>query len=137
MEVEYIIDGIIDIDQLLNLYESVGWRQYLSLDRKIIEQMILNAHHSVQGSIDGELIGFGRSLSDKVLYVIFQDIIVNPKYQRKKIGTTIIHLLQKQYSNFPRQDLIRLFAEPDAEIFYQSLGFCKCKLNSYSVKCPD
>lgn len=134
MKIEYKLDKKVDIDQLLALYESVGWNSYVELKKSAIEKIVLNSHHIIQAFDGKRLIGFVRSISDGVLYAIFQDLIVHPEYQRKGIGTTLVKKILELYESFPRKDYIRLFAEPGSESFYHSLGFCKCNLTPFMVK---
>ena len=67
----------------------------------------------------GNLIGFGRVLSDGAYQAGVYDIVVKPPFQGRGIGRRIMnHLLQKiAHCN------IILYANPGKEGFYEKLGF--------------
>lgn len=59
-------------------------------------QNIINYSSVIIGAFDNKrLIGIGRSLDDKV-YAFITDIIVNPNYRGKSIGSEIIKILCDQ-----------------------------------------
>lgn len=72
---------------------------------------------------EGQLIGFGRAISDGVFQAAIYDVAVVPEYQAKGIGTIIIKTITDKLSdcNFI------LYAAPGKEGFYQKLGFRKMK----------
>jgi predicted GNAT family acetyltransferase len=72
---------------------------------------------------EGQLIGFGRAISDGVFQAAIYDVAVVPEYQDKGIGTIIIKTITDKLSdcNFI------LYAAPGKEGFYQKLGFRKMK----------
>lgn len=137
MNLSYHIDEKVDIGKLIKLYESVKWQQYTMLDKKNMEKMILSSHHTIQVFDGKRLVGFIRSLSDGVLYVMIQDVIVNPEYQRKGIGKSLVTKMISLYGNHPKKSFIRLFSEPSAEGFYIALGFTKFPLTPYALKNDD
>lgn len=137
MNLIYHIDKKVDIDKVIELYESVGWKKYIMLNKTSMKKMILNSHHTIQVFDGGRLVGFIRSLSDGVLYVMLQDVIVHPEYQRKGIGESLVKKMISLYENYPDKSFIRLFSEPNAEGFYISLGFTKFPLIPYSLKNND
>ncbi len=133
MNIRFVEDGPVDTAALLDLYQAVGWLSYLEIDREILEKSIDRADHTVQAILEGQLVGFGRSLSDGVLYVVLQDVIVDPRFQRKGIGSEVIKRILRFYSRLPRQDYIRLFAEPGSEGFYRFLRFEECPLTGFQL----
>ena len=72
---------------------------------------------------EGQLIGFGRALSDGVFQAAIYDVAVVPEYQAKGIGTIIVRTIMEK---FPGCNFI-LYAAIGKEGFYQKLGFRKMK----------
>jgi ribosomal protein S18 acetylase RimI-like enzyme len=72
---------------------------------------------------EGQLIGFGRAISDGVFQAAIYDVAILPEYQAQGIGTIIIKTIMDKLSdcNFI------LYAAPEKEEFYQTLGFRKMK----------
>lgn len=75
---------------------------------------------------DSELIGYGRIIGDKTIFLYIQDIMVIPKYQGKKIGSGIILELLKKVKEFKKiNPNIRTYlgASKGKETFYEKFGF--------------
>lgn len=73
---------------------------------------------------NSKLIGCGRSVNDEEWYSLIVDVIVDPEFQRKGIGSLIMKSLISD-----TQDLswVILASEVDKEKFYEKLGFHKMK----------
>ena len=71
----------------------------------------------------GQLIGFGRAISDGVYQAAIYDCAVLPEFQAKGIGTIIINNIMSKISHCN----IILYASPGKEGFYQKHGFRKMK----------
>jgi len=72
---------------------------------------------------EGQLIGFGRAISDGVFQAAIYDVAIIPEYQAQGIGTIIIKTLMDK---LPNCNFI-LYAALGKEGFYQTLGFRKMK----------
>ena len=72
---------------------------------------------------EGQLIGFGRAISDGVFQAAIYDVAVIPEYQAQDIGATIIKTIMNKFSNCN----FILYAAPGKEGFYQTLGLRKMK----------
>jgi GNAT superfamily N-acetyltransferase len=82
---------------------------------------------------DGQLIGFGRAISDGVYQAAIYDVAVVPEYQGEGIGAIIIQTILSKLS----QCNIILYATPGKEGFYKTLGFRKMKTGMALFKKPD
>ncbi|MDD2316909.1 MAG: GNAT family N-acetyltransferase [Desulfobacterales bacterium] len=71
----------------------------------------------------GQLIGFGRAISDGVYQGAVYDVAVVPEFQRKGIGTII---MKKILERLPECNII-LYATPGKEAFYETLNLRKMK----------
>lgn len=72
---------------------------------------------------EGQLIGFGRAISDGVFQAAIYDVAVVPEHQAQGIGTIIVRTIMEK---FPGCNFI-LYAAVGKEGFYQKLGFRKMK----------
>ena len=70
----------------------------------------------------GELAGMGRALGDGVSDAYIQDVVVDPAFRRRGVGTAIVKRLVSEL-RLRGVDWIALVGEPGTEEFYRSLGF--------------
>ena len=70
----------------------------------------------------GNDVGFGRLVSDGVLYATIHDVVVAPNWQQQGIGSAIIRKLVMTCQHHDIHS-IHLFASKGSESFYQHLGF--------------
>lgn len=105
------------------LTDSVGWGIRKNL---IIEEALKNTLYSLCVYDDDKLIGYGRIIGDKTIFLYLQDIMVIPAYQNKHIGTGIIKNLLKQVNEYKKiNPNIRTYlgASKGKESFYEKFGF--------------
>lgn len=113
--------SIYNEQEILHLYDSVGWTNYTSNP-----SMLANAYqHSLKvlGAYDEDkLIGILRAVGDGYSMVYIQDIIVLPEYQRKGIGTLLLQQILLEYKNVYQKVLMTDNTEKTIQ-FYKSAGF--------------
>lgn len=105
------------------LTESVGWGKR---EEKIVLEALKNTLFSLCVYNDEELVGYGRIIGDKTIFLYIQDVMVIPKYQGKNIGTNIMKELLKQISIYKKiNPNIRTYlgASKGKEAFYSKFGF--------------
>lgn len=110
-------------DEFNNLTNSVGWG---IREKKIIEEALKNTLYSLCVYDDNKLIGYGRIIGDKTIFLYIQDIMVIPEYQNKHIGTEIMNNLLKQINEYKKiNPSIRTYlgASKGKESFYEKFGF--------------
>lgn len=113
----------IDLDVLLDLYNSVGWTNYTEkpeMLKKAYENslLILGAYENDQ------LVGVIRVVGDGFSVVFIQDILVFPEYQRRGTGTRLLREVMERYSSVYQIELMT-DNTPKTVSFYQSVGFVK------------
>jgi len=81
----------------------------------------------------GQLIGFGRAISDDAYQAAVYDCAIVPEFQGKGIGKILMNSLLSQISNCN----IILYAAPGKEGFYQTHGFRKLKTGMALFKKSD
>jgi len=105
-------------NDLEELFLSVAWSSGKHPDKLVIamqnSDMVLSAW-------DGnKLIGLINALSDKIMTVYFHYLLVNPEYQSKGIGITLINKIVKHYEAYARKVVIAYDSEVE---FYKKSGF--------------
>ena len=118
-------NNIPSADEFNYLTNSVGWG---TRKNEIVEEALKNTLYSLCVYDDDKLIGYGRIIGDKTIFLYIQDIMVIPKYQNKHIGTGIINNLLEQIKEYKKINPdIRTYlgASKGKESFYEKFGFKK------------
>ena len=105
------------------LTSSVEWG---TRKNNIIEEALKNTLYSLCVYDDTKLIGYGRIIGDKTIFLYIQDIMVISEYQNKQIGTGIMENLLKQIDVYKKiNPNIRTYlgASKGKESFYEKFGF--------------
>lgn len=76
-------------DEVVGLYESVGWTAYTS-DPDLLQQAIERSTFHVTAREEGALVGIARCLSDDFSIFYLQDLLVRPEYQQHGIGRNLL-----------------------------------------------
>ena len=122
MQIKYI-EKIPTATEFNMLTESVGWG---IRENNIIEVALKNTLYSLCVYDVDKLIGYGRIIGDKTIFLYIQDIMVIPEYQGKKIGTGIMNkLIEKinEYKKINPEIRTYLGASKGEESFYEKFGF--------------
>jgi GNAT superfamily N-acetyltransferase len=111
-----------DSEQYVALFETTGWNTKYRATPQDLADAIQRSWFLV-GAYDADrLIGFGRIISDGVLYAMVYDMIVHPEYQRQGIGSEILVRLIRRCRDASIRD-IQLFSAKGKESFYKKHGF--------------
>ena len=105
------------------LTNSVGWG---TRKNSIVEEALKNTLYSLCIYDDNKLIGYGRIIGDKTIFLYIQDVMVIPEYQNKHIGTGIMEILLSQINEYKKINPdIRTYlgASKGKEPFYEKFGF--------------
>jgi GNAT superfamily N-acetyltransferase len=89
------------------------------LHRKAFEA----SHTTVFAYSDGQLVGFGRAISDGAYQAAVYEMAIVPEFQKRGIGARIMQAILER---LPGYNVI-LYASPGKEDFYRKLGFRKMK----------
>ena len=118
-----IKENVNSVEEFNYLYDSVGWGSY---DEKVSEKALNNTYYSVSIYDDNKIIGYGRLIGDGICFMYIHDVMVIPKYQNKKIGTSIMNKLLGKIEEIKKEnpDLrVYLGASKGKEGFYKKFGF--------------
>ena len=112
-----------DVNEFNYLYEEVGWGAYsYECSKKALD----NTLYSISIYDEDKIIGFGRLIGDGICFIYIHDVMVEPKYQSKKIGTKIMNQLIKKIEEIKKENLdmrVYLGASKGKEGFYKKFGF--------------
>ena len=120
-------------EEVLPLYQSVGWRSYTARPDMLREAY----RHSLRAwaaYADNKLIGMVRIVGDGHSVIFVQDLLVHPDYQRQGVGTALLRRVIEAYPHVYQLHLLTDCTEQTAR-FYQSLGFVMdtaCGMRAFS-----
>ena len=118
--ISYTIEPPTDFNELLALYESLGWNS-LKLTVNELEQMCKQSWYVIYAFKEQQLIGMGRVISDGVITGIICGVCVLPEYQSIGIGKEIVErLIQHCEQN---KVIPQLMCVENLQSYYESIGF--------------
>jgi len=104
------------------LFETTGWNQEYRADAEALYRAISASWYVLSAYDKDDLVGFGRIVSDGVLYALICDLIVKPSYQGQGIGSRLLEkLIEKCHLETIR--VIWLFSAKGTSSFYKKFGF--------------
>jgi len=125
-------------EEVLPLYQSVGWSNYWN-DPAMLRKAYLHSLKIYAAYAEETLAGIVRVVGDGHSIVFVQDLLVRPEYQRKGIGTALLQKILEDYKEVYQLHLLTDNTEKTAA-FYKSMGFldnadigCKA-FSKYHVK---
>lgn len=124
MEIKYI-NKMPAVEEINELTDSVGWGRR---EIKILEEAIRHTLFSVCAYDGSKIVGLGRVIGDKTIFIHIHDVIVRPDYQNKKIGKGImIKILEEIEKSKKISPNIRVYlgASKGKEEFYEKFGFVR------------
>jgi GNAT superfamily N-acetyltransferase len=113
------------LEDVLALYESVGWTVYTRDPAKI--QAALVGSSFVAGAFERErLVGLVRAISDDATISYVQDVLVHADAQRSGVGAALMAAVAERYAHV-RQHVLLTDDEPRQRAFYESLGYAETR----------
>ena len=120
--IRYVENPNITLEEVLPLYEAVGWTNYTQ-KQEMLETAYKNSLHIIGAFNDeGKLVGILRAVGDGASILFIQDILVYPEYQHQGIGTKLLQQTLEKYKNVYQ---IQLTTDNSMKTisFYESNGF--------------
>jgi GNAT superfamily N-acetyltransferase len=111
-----------DPSDYMVLFETTGWNTMYRATVEDLERSISNSWYRIAAYDGDRLVGFGRVVSDGVLYAMIYDLIVDPSFQGRGIGSTILQGLMDQCRRAGIRE-IQLFSAQGKSDFYKKRGF--------------
>ena len=111
----------VSIDDVLHLYQAVGWTNYTNQPQMLAQALTHSL--AIYLARDGEkIVGLVRLIGDDFSLVFVQDLIVLPSYQRQGIGSALMKQALADYKDVYQVQLATDESEKTLG-FYRSLGF--------------
>ena len=130
------VEGQVSDDDLIGLYDSVGWVAYTRTPDTLAKAVANSSMVVTARDGDGELVGLARGLSDDASIFYLQDILVRPEHQRTGVGRQLLAVCLGRYSHV-RQKVLLTDDDEAQQRFYERLGyvntvsFSGASLNTY------
>lgn len=108
--------------EYVSLRSSIGWNNF---DEEQVSRAIGNSLYDISVVDNNRTIAMGRLIGDGIYYLIV-DLVVNPEFQGKGIGSKIIDMLLEYVDNrtpIRGRSSVQLIAEQGKEEFYIKKGF--------------
>ena len=122
MQIKYI-NKTPTVNEFNQLTEAVGWGRR---ENAIVEEALKYTLYSTCAYDEDKLIGYGRIIGDKTIFLHIHDVMVRPEYQGIGIGTGIMNKLLDKVNEYRRVNpSIRVYlgASKGKEGFYEKFGF--------------
>lgn len=122
MQIKYI-NKTPTVDEFNQLTEAVGWGRR---ENAVVEEALKHTLYSVCAYDEDKLIGYGRIIGDKTIFLHIHDVMVRPEYQGMGIGTGIMNKILDKVNEYRRVNpSIRVYlgASKGKEGFYKKFGF--------------
>lgn len=116
------MENVLCYEDYSKLRESVGWMLF---SKEQTQMALMNSLYTVIAVKDSQTVGMGRLTGDGMYYMIV-DIVVQPNYQKQRIGTKIVNMIIEfvdKETPIGGRSSIQLIAEKGKETFYEKLGF--------------
>lgn len=112
-------------EQLFDLFTSVGWESAKYADKLVIAMR--NSENVISAWDGGTLVGLMTAMSDGIMTVYFQWLLVRPGYQKNGIGKQIVDIMLEKYKSYISRILL---SYNDKVGFYEKCGFA---VNTQSI----
>lgn len=118
MQIIYKKNVELNKDQVSELFLAVHWDSGKYKEK--LKRAIKNSETVITAWEEEKLIGLISAISDGAINMFITYLLVDPQYQCRKIGTTLMTQMAKEYESFNRNILT---TELDKENFYNRFGF--------------
>lgn len=122
MQIKYI-NKTPTVDEFNQLTEAVGWGR---CENAIVEEALKYTLYSVCVYDEDKLIGYGRIIGDKTIFLHIHDVMVRPDYQGMGIGTGLMNNILDEvnvYRGVNPAIRVCLGVSKGKEGFYEKFGF--------------
>jgi ribosomal protein S18 acetylase RimI-like enzyme len=121
LNVSLTVAAELDLEQVLALYDAVGWTAYTS-SPETISAALSGSDAIAVAHVGTELVGLARVISDGASICYLQDVLVRPAFQRRGIGRQLVLLVLQPFAQV-RQKVLLTDDEAGQKAFYESLGY--------------
>lgn len=107
-------------DDLENLFHSVDWSSGDYPDKLVMAMKNFKTVYSAWN--EDKLVGMICAMDDGIMNAYVHYLLVDPKYQDRRIGRTLVNMVKEKYKDYMR---IALIAYDNEAHFYENCGFKK------------
>ncbi len=104
------------------LFLTTGWNEKYQMSADDLAAAISQSWYVVSAYDADRLVGYGRVIADGIHHALIVDMIVDPEYQGKQIGATILKMIIARCRKHTIRD-IQLFSARGKAGFYRKFGF--------------
>lgn len=97
--IHYVENPDVTVEDVLPLYEAVGWTNYTTKPEMLKAAFENSLHVLAAFTEEGILVGVLRAVGDGASILFIQDILVTPEYQHQGIGTKLLQQTLEKYKN--------------------------------------
>lgn len=112
-----------NMDELIVLYDNVGWSNYTN-NPQMLKEAYNNSLKIISVWDKNQLVGIVRVVGDGYSIIYIQDLLILKEYQGKGIGSKLLDIIFEKYENVYQKILLT-----DNQIstvkFYERCGFSK------------
>ena len=112
------------INSIKDIYRKESWNAYLQDDKKL-QRAFENSLYTLGAFNDSKLIGFIRCVGDGEHILIVQDLIIEPEYQKHKIGTFLLKTIMDKYCDVRMFMVVTDIEDIGVNKFYQTFNLKK------------
>lgn len=109
-------------DGFVRLFRSTGWDEALDVPADRLAASLPAAWYGICAFHGDRLVGMGLILSDGILHALIVDLIVEPEWRGRGIGTEIMRLLVQRCREAGVLQ-VQLFSARGKRGYYEALGF--------------
>jgi GNAT superfamily N-acetyltransferase len=120
--INYKEDKNISVEQIKDLFSSVGWRIGDKPDKIIVA--LKNSETLITAWDESRLVGLVNAFSDVSIVVYVHYVLTHHDYQNQGIGRQMINRVLKNYQEYKH---IVLISNNSKIIFFQKCGFHICE----------
>ena len=109
------------ISDFIELRNQVGW---CKIDVQLATKSLENSLFHVSVYDQSKLVGAGRVIGDGYMYFYIQDVIVDPRYQGKGVGSLLMNEIELYLAKTTSTgSTVGLLAAKGKESFYLKYGY--------------
>lgn len=118
-----VVENALTTETYCRLRQAVDFRPYHAQDVAVALQ---NSLFTTEVRENGQTVGIARVVGDGRIVFLFKDVVVDPRYQGRGIGSLLMESLLR-YVNAAGCEgaYIGLMATPGTEGFYEKYGFIR------------
>ena len=113
-----------DFDTVRSLLRSEGWGGRAD-DPERLRQIVDAASRAVVAEVDGEVVGFGRCITDDVSNGYPSMLVVDTVHRRQGLGTAIVEALMGDDDSLT---WVLRAGHPGSERFWEGIGFTRSSI---------